>query len=114
MGDKDQIDIKVHENKKDNDNDDKNNGPFISIEAERKNKLGDVYKINRQFHLDPKTADVEKIDANVADGVLEVTVQKKKIVVPDSNGPRRIEITTTSLPTNDQNDDVNVEKKQKQ
>merc|ERR1712211_40106 len=74
-------------------------------------KLGDVYKINRRFHLDPETADVDKINANVADGVLEVTVQKKKIVVPDSNGPRRINInTTTSTPTTVQKDDVNVDK----
>merc|ERR1712107_549036 len=73
---------------------------------------GDVYKINRRFHLDPKTADVEKIDANVVDGVLEVTVQKKKpVYVAVANGPRRIKITTKKTTTtigNDDDDDVNV------
>merc|ERR1712107_380209 len=97
-------------------NDKDNKGHYISIQAERKNKLGDVYKINRRFHLDPKSADVEKIEANVVDGVLEVTVQiKKPVYVAVANGPRRIKITTKKTATttgndNDDDDVVNVDK----
>merc|ERR1712107_757003 len=68
----------------------------------------------RRFHLDPKSADVEKIDANVVDGVLEVTFQKKKpVYVAVANGPRRIKITTKKTATtigNDDDDVVNVDK----
>merc|ERR1712232_589792 len=64
---------------------------IVSITAERSNRLGDVFKIHRRFHLDKKTADVENIDANITDGVLEVVVRKKTHV-----GPRVIKISTTT------------------
>merc|ERR1712224_447769 len=64
--------------------------------GERINKLGDVFKINRKFRLDKKTAEVNQIDANITDeGVLEVIVKKKLKV-----GPRVIKISTVTTKSN--------------
>merc|ERR1719282_1347544 len=73
----DDIDVKVDEDH------------IVSITAERRNRLGDVFKIHRRFRLDKNVADLENIDANITDGILEVVV-KKKINV----GPRVIKIST--------------------
>merc|ERR1712211_120005 len=64
---------------------------IVSITGERSNKLGDVFKIDRRFRLDKKTADVNHIDASITDGVLEVVVKKKAKV-----GPRVIKISTVT------------------
>jgi len=71
--------------------DEENNDSVVAITGERTNALGDVFRIDRKFRLDKKTADVDEIDATItADGILEIVVKKKKKV-----GPRVIKITTS-------------------
>jgi len=61
----------------------------LYVSAERKNKLGDVFVIQRKFRLDCKTADEENMSASVTDGVLEIVVAKKK-----HSGRREIPISS--------------------
>jgi hypothetical protein len=53
--------------------------------------LGDTYVIHRRFKLDKDTADEDKIQVRLIDGVLDIIVPKKAVV-----GPRVIPITTTA------------------
>jgi len=105
----DDINVQLHDgNEHWNKNDKNHRHNMVAVTAERKNKLGDVYKIDRRFRLDPKIADVDKIDANIDDKnrILEVIVPKKKKTVEKPNGPRVIKIST-AVPTLDGNDDKN-------
>jgi len=83
--------------KKDIDIDIKDNTLVISGERKMKeeSKEDDYYKVEsvygtfeRSFTL-PEDADVDKIDAKSVDGVLEVTIPKKKVVVEK---PKKIKI----------------------
>jgi HSP20 family protein len=83
--------------KKDIDIDIKDNTLVISGERRLKeeSKEDEYYKVEsvygtfeRSFTL-PEDADVEKIDAKSVDGVLEVTIPKKKVVVEK---PKKIKI----------------------
>jgi HSP20 family molecular chaperone IbpA len=65
----------------------------VTIFAKRVNKLGDTYVIRRQFRLDEKTTNEEKIQVNLTDGILEIVIPKK----PKAE-PRTIRITTNSQP----------------
>jgi len=80
---------------------------IVTIQGERTNALGDVFKIDRKFRLDKRTADVDNIDAKIVvdetegSSILEVIVKKKNKV-----GPRVIKIsTTTTTATNAQSND---------
>jgi len=76
----------------------------VTITGERTNELGDVFKIDRRFRLDKKTADVDQIDANITDdgNILEVVVKKKV-----KAGPRVIKISTTNSNTTKSNTSIN-------
>merc|ERR1711959_136482 len=65
----------------------------VTITGERTNKLGDIFRVDRKFRLDKRTADVDQIDANITDdgSILEVVVKKKV-----KAGPRVIKISTTN------------------
>lgn len=106
----DDINIQLHDGNEHWNKNNKNHGHnMVAVTAERKNKLGDVYKIDRRFRLDPKIADVDKVDANIDDknGILEVIVPKKKKTVENLNGPRVIKISTAVPIMADGDDDKN-------
>merc|ERR1712107_464768 len=63
----------------------------VHITGERTNALGDVFNFDRKFRLNEKTVDVDRIDATIEDGILEVVVQKKA-----KSGPRVIKVSTAS------------------
>lgn len=60
---------------------------IVSIVANRTNKLGDVFVVDRRFRLDKKTANPDQITSIFEDGILELTVPKKSAI-----GPRKIPI----------------------
>merc|ERR1739845_99213 len=76
----------------------------VTITGERTNELGDVFKIDRRFRLDKKTADVDQIDANITDdgNILEVVVKKKA-----KAGPRVIRVSTTNSNNTKLNTSIN-------
>merc|ERR1712232_1288558 len=79
----------------------------VSISGERRNKLGDLFVIDRKFRLDKKTALVDGVEASFDDnddvaGILEIVVPKNV-----SAGPRTIPIAVTSSKTTD--DETNEE-----
>merc|ERR1712224_561394 len=77
----------------------------VSISGERRNKLGDLFVIDRKFRLDKKTALVDGVEAsfdNDDGGILEIVVPKNV-----SAGPRTIPIAVTSSKTTE--DDTNEE-----
>merc|ERR1712070_895038 len=64
---------------------------IVNIVANRTNKLGDVFVVDRRFRLDKKTANVDLVTSTFEDGILELTVPKKSVV-----GPRKIPIIVSS------------------
>eukprot|EP00529_Nitzschia_sp_RCC80_P026875 CAMPEP_0113495844 /NCGR_PEP_ID=MMETSP0014_2-20120614/29815_1 /TAXON_ID=2857 /ORGANISM="Nitzschia sp." /LENGTH=276 /DNA_ID=CAMNT_0000389747 /DNA_START=94 /DNA_END=924 /DNA_ORIENTATION=- /assembly_acc=CAM_ASM_000159 len=64
---------------------------IVTVNGRRKNKLGDTYVIHRRFKLDKNTADKDKIEIRLVDGILDIVVPKKSVT-----GPRLIPITTTT------------------
>merc|ERR1712078_821601 len=64
---------------------------IVSIRGQRTNKLGDVFELDRKFHLDKNTVNVDGVTASFDDGILEVTVPKKPVA-----GPRKIQIAVAS------------------
>lgn len=64
---------------------------IVNIVANRTNKLGDVFVVDRRFRLDKKTANVDQVTSTFEDGILELTVPKKSVV-----GPRKIPIIVSS------------------
>merc|ERR1712188_94620 len=76
----------------------------VSISGERRNKLGDLFVIDRKFRLDKKTALVDGVEASFDNddvaGILEIVVPKNV-----SAGPRTIPIAVTSSKTTE--DDAN-------
>merc|ERR1712007_387967 len=64
---------------------------IVSIVANRTNKLGDVFVVDRRFRLDKKTANPDQVTATFEDGILELTVPKKSVI-----GPRKIPIVVSS------------------
>merc|ERR1711976_461320 len=79
---------------------------IVNIVANRTNKLGDVFVVDRRFRLDKKTTNVDQVTASFEDGILELTVPKKSVV-----GPRKIPIivsgsvgTATTIATSESED----------
>ena len=71
---------------------------IVSIVANRTNKLGDVFVVDRRFRLDKKTADPDQITSTFEDGILELTVPKKSVI-----GPRKIPVVVaTPVSTNEE------------
>lgn len=62
----------------------------LSIEGKRTNRLGDSFTVDQTFALDSEEFNVEKIEAHMSEGVLEVTVPKKP-----KPQPRVISISST-------------------
>ena len=62
---------------------------IVTVDGRRTNKLGDTYVIHRRFKLDKNTADKDKIEVRLVDGILDIVVPKKSVT-----GPRLIPITT--------------------
>lgn len=60
----------------------------LTISGKRTNKLGDTFATHRRFALRADTYDEDTISANIDDGILEITIQKR--VAPKS---RQISIT---------------------
>merc|ERR1712188_274940 len=77
----------------------------VSISGERRNKLGDLFVIDRKFRLDKKTALVDGVEASFDNddvaGILEIVVPKNV-----SAGPRTIPIAVvTSSKSNNTTDE---------
>merc|ERR1712188_10545 len=77
----------------------------VSISGERRNKLGDLFVIDRKFRLDKKTALVDGVEASFDNddvaGILEIVVPKNV-----SAGPRTIPIAVvTSSRSNNTTDE---------
>jgi len=49
----------------------------LAVTGKRTNKLGDTFATNRRFALQPGTYDEDSIKANLDDGILEITIQKR-------------------------------------
>merc|ERR1712224_756898 len=80
----------------------------VSIAGERRNKLGDLFVIDRKFRLDKKTALVDGVEASFDNddvaGILEIVVPKNV-----SAGPRTIPIAVvTSSKSNNTDDETEV------
>jgi len=80
----------------------------VSISGERRNKLGDLFVIDRKFRLDKKTALVDGVEASFDDddgGILEIVVPENVLA-----GPRTIPIAVTSSSSakNDTNEETEV------
>merc|ERR1712071_168688 len=78
---------------------------FLTVSGERKNRIGDTFVIRHCFDVEESMFDEETIKASLADGVLEITVQKKNPksktkVIPISTG-------NTSLLAEDVSDEDN-------
>merc|ERR1712188_63008 len=77
---------------------------MVSISGERRNKLGDLFVIDRKFRLDKKTALVDGVEASFGNddvaGILEIVVPKNV-----SAGPRTIPIAVTSSKSNNTTDE---------
>jgi len=71
----------------------------VTVSGSRTNKLGDVFRLHRRFALDRKTAEVDKMSANLDGGILELVVPKKT-----TTGPRRIPIRVGSSESAGSND----------
>jgi len=64
----------------------------LSIQGKRTNKLGDVFVIDRRFRLNKNTTtSIEHVTTTLEDGILELTVTKKPMIV-GGGPPRRIPI----------------------
>jgi len=74
---------------------------IVSIVANRTNKLGDVFVVDRRFRLDKKTANPDQVTATFEDGILELTVPKKSVI-----GPRKIPIVVSSSIASNNNESV--------
>merc|ERR1712007_423283 len=74
---------------------------IVSIVANRTNKLGDVFVVDRRFRLDKKTANPDQVTATFEDGILELTVPKKSVI-----GPRKIHIVISSSVASNNNESV--------
>merc|ERR1712188_299021 len=76
----------------------------VSIAGERRNKLGDLFVIDRKFRLDKKTALVEGVEASFDNddvaGILEIVVPKNV-----SAGPRTIPIAAVTSSKTSEDDD---------
>merc|ERR1712188_190409 len=80
----------------------------VSISGERRNKLGDLFVIDRKFRLDKKTALVDGVEASFDNddvaGILEIVVPKNV-----SAGPRTIPIAVmTSSKSNNTDEETEV------
>merc|ERR1712124_12677 len=80
----------------------------VSIAGERRNKLGDLFVIDRKFRLDKKTALVDGVEASFdkddVAGILEIVVPKNV-----SAGPRTIPIAVvTSSKSNNTDEETEV------
>jgi len=80
----------------------------VSIAGERRNKLGDLFVIDRKFRLDKKTALVDGIEASFDNddvaGILEIVVPKNV-----SAGPRTIPIAVMTSSKSNNNTDEETE-----
>jgi HSP20 family molecular chaperone IbpA len=61
----------------------------LSLFGKRQNKIGDIFVVRRSFALGKSGFDEDDIQANLSEGVLEITIPKK----PEPK-PRLIQITT--------------------
>lgn len=71
----------------------------LIVAGKRTNKLGDTFATNRRFALQTNTYDEDSIRANLDDGILEITIQKK---IPPKC--RRIAITVGGHAPSSSND----------
>jgi len=81
---------------------------MVSISGERRNKLGDLFVIDRKFRLDKKTALVDGVEASFDNddvaGILEIVVPKNV-----SAGPRTIPIAVMTSSKSNNNTDEETE-----
>merc|ERR1712224_1042895 len=79
----------------------------VSISGERRDKLGDLFVIDRKFRLDKKTALVDGVEASFDSddgGILEIVVPKNV-----SAGPRTIPIAVVTSASKTSDDKTNEE-----
>jgi HSP20 family molecular chaperone IbpA len=74
----------------------------LMVSGQRTNKLGDTFVTRRRFALKTDIYDEDSVHADLEDGVLEITIQKK--MVPKSRHiPITVTLSNTPFTTNEKN-----------